>query len=144
MRRQFDNQIGLLFAREDTGVVPGIQQALRQRRVGRLELLQERFVQAGQSLLVIQVLKREPKPEIEMIRTGMHLKVRQAGKRGLVSPSYQLHYKRLVDCVSVREKIFFSGTNNGGATSVYITKAARLRAVSLPPNTSLPRGGSKS
>ena len=73
VRRQFDNEIGLLFARQRAGVSPGVKQALRQRRVGRLQLLQERLVQASQSFLAVQVLKREPKPEIELIRTGMHL-----------------------------------------------------------------------
>jgi hypothetical protein len=33
----------------------------------------ERLIQTSQTLLFIQVFKREPKPQIELIRTDMHL-----------------------------------------------------------------------
>ena len=38
-----------------------------------MEVLPERFVQTGEAFLAVQVLKREPKPEIELISTGVHL-----------------------------------------------------------------------
>ena len=65
VRRQFDNQIGLLFAWQRAKA--GVTQSLRQGRARRIQLLEERLVQACESLLAVQVLKREPKPEIEPI-----------------------------------------------------------------------------
>src|SRR5665213_1852825 len=61
-------------------------------------------------------------------------------ERELVSPSYQL--RCMTTARSARELIFFwERTSEVLRPSLHT--AARLRAVSLPPNTSLPRGGTK-
>jgi hypothetical protein len=53
VRRHFDNQLGLLFARQNAGVSPGIEQPLRQRRVGGTQLIEEYIVQTRKSLLAV-------------------------------------------------------------------------------------------
>jgi hypothetical protein len=72
VRRQFDDEIGLLFARERAGIQSSICQALTERLVGRMEVIEERLIQTSQTFPFIQVFKRESKPQIELIRTGMH------------------------------------------------------------------------
>ena len=62
MRRQFDDEIGLLLTRQRAGVRSGVQQALTERRVGGMQLLKERLIQTSQAILFIQVFKRESKP----------------------------------------------------------------------------------
>jgi hypothetical protein len=38
-----------------------------------LQLLQERLIQAGEALLAVQVFKRKPESEIQLICIGVHL-----------------------------------------------------------------------
>jgi hypothetical protein len=92
-------------------------------------------------LLAVQVVKGEPKPKIEMVRTGMHLEIQRARRKGPVSLSYQLHYKRLANRVNpARENKSFSGTNNGGGSSVYITKQHASARFPCPPTQAFRAG----
>jgi hypothetical protein len=73
VRRHFDEKLGLLLAGKSARVCPGIEQALRERRVSCTQLFQEYFVQARQPLLAVQILKRESKLKVELVKSGMHL-----------------------------------------------------------------------
>src|SRR5678810_1235468 len=97
-------------------------------------MLPELRVQAQQAFLPVKVFKREPKLEIELIRTGVHLEIQRARKRGLVS----LMISTVLN--QARKKKTFLGTNNRGVSSVYITKQHASARFPCPPTQASARG----
>jgi hypothetical protein len=63
VRREFDNQLGLLLALKCARVGTSAKQTLTERLIGRLQLFEEGLIEARQTFPLVQVFKREPKPE---------------------------------------------------------------------------------